>query len=82
MSKYNRTMHLPFSPGSTSDDRIADSVDSLLGRDLIISEKLDGENCGMNNDGVFARSHATFTTSTWSREVRQLHSLKNQGSTR
>ena len=75
MSKYNRTYHLFFSPGSTNDDRISDNVESLLGSEIVITEKLDGENCGMTDDGVYARSHATFTTSSWSREVRQLHKL-------
>ena len=75
MSKYNRTYHLPFSPGTTSDDRISKTVDSILGIEVVISEKLDGENCGMVKDGVYARSHATFTTSPWSKEVRQLHSI-------
>lgn len=73
MSKYNRTYHLPWSPGSTNDDRISDNVDTLLGTEIVITEKLDGENCGMTDEGVYARSHATFTTSPWSREVRQLH---------
>jgi len=75
MSKYNRTYHLPWSPGSTNDDRISDNVDTLLGTEIVITEKLDGENCGMTDEGVYARSHATFTTSAWSREVRQLHKL-------
>lgn len=75
MSKYNRTYHLPWSPGSTNDDRISDNVESLLGNEIVITEKLDGENCGMTDEGVYARSHATFTTSAWSREVRQLHKL-------
>ena len=75
MSKYNRTYHLPWSPGSTNDDRISDNVESLLGTEIVITEKLDGENCGMTDEGVYARSHATFTTSAWSREVRQLHKL-------
>lgn len=66
-------MHLPFSPGTTSDDRISKSVDSLLHKDLIITEKLDGENCGMKIAGVYARSHSTFTTSPWSVMVRTLH---------
>jgi len=79
MSKYNRTYHLPWSPGSTNDDRISSGVDSLLGKEIVITEKLDGENCGMTNDGVYARSHATFTTSQWSREVRQLHDIKVRG---
>jgi len=73
MSKYNRTYHLNWSPGTTSDDRIAPSVDSLIGIDIVITEKLDGENTGMTKDGVYARSHAAFTTSPWSREVRQIH---------
>lgn len=75
MSKYNRTYHLPWSPGSTNDDRISKDVSSLIGCEIVITEKLDGENCGMTKDGVYARSHATFTTSPWSREVRQIHSL-------
>ncbi len=75
MSKYNRTYHLPFSPGSTNDDRISDNAISLLGIDIVITEKLDGENTGMTRDGVYARSHAAFTESAWSREVRQLHSM-------
>jgi hypothetical protein len=48
-------------------------VDSLIGIDIVITEKLDGENTGMTKDGVYARSHAAFTTSPWSREVRQIH---------
>jgi hypothetical protein len=75
MSKYGRTYHLPYSPGSTNDDRISDNVESLLGTEIVITEKLDGENCGMTDEGVYARSHAAFTTSAWSREVRQLHKL-------
>ena len=75
MSKYPRTLHLPYSQSVTSDDRISDSANSLLGIDIVITEKLDGENCGMIDDGVYARSHAAFTTSPWSREVRQLHKL-------
>jgi len=79
VSKYNRTYHLPWSPGATSDDKVSKSIDNLIGIDIVITEKLDGENCGMTNDGVYARSHATFTTSAWSREVRQIHDIKVRG---
>jgi hypothetical protein len=75
MSKYNRTYHFPFSPGATNDDRIASSLQALIGTQIIITEKLDGENCGMEKGGVYARSHAAYTTSGWSREVRNLHNL-------
>jgi hypothetical protein len=79
MTKYNRTNHLPYSPGSTNDDRISNSVSTLLGIEIVITEKLDGGNTGMKDEGVYARSHAEFTTSGWSREVRQLHKVKVEG---
>lgn len=79
MSKYNRTYHLPWSKGTTNDDRISNDISYLIGKEIVITEKLDGENTGFTNDGVYARSHATFTTSPWSREVRQLHSVKVKG---
>ena len=76
MNKYPRTYHLPFSKGTTNDDRISNSVENLINTPIVITEKLDGENTSMVNEGVYARSHATFTTSPWSREVRQIHDLK------
>lgn len=75
MSKYPRTYHLPWSEGATNDDRISHSIDSFLNTDIIITEKLDGENCGMTNNGVYARSHTVFTTSPWSVEVRNIHNM-------
>ena len=65
MSKYNRTYHLPWSPGTTSDDRIAPSVQSLIGVDLVITEKLDGSNTAFTKDGVYGRSHVEFTKNPW-----------------
>jgi hypothetical protein len=53
MSKYNRTYHLPYSPGATNDDRISDGVDSLLGKEIVITEKLDGSNTGMVDDLIY-----------------------------
>jgi hypothetical protein len=34
MSKYGRSYHLPWSPGATSDDKISNSVESLIGVDI------------------------------------------------
>jgi hypothetical protein len=75
MSKYPRTYHFPFSAGVTNDDRVADTMSNLIGQEIVITEKLDGENCGMTDGGVYARSHVAYTTSDWSREVRALHKL-------
>jgi hypothetical protein len=63
--KYPRTYHFPFSPGTTSDDRIAKSFDHLLQEPIVVTEKLDGENTCLNRYGVFARSHAAPTRNPW-----------------
>ncbi|KFK92664.1 MULTISPECIES: RNA ligase family protein [unclassified Serratia (in: enterobacteria)] len=71
--KYGRTYHYPFSPGTTSDDRINKKYwqDMQLINLLIHTEKLDGENNCLNQYGVFARSHAAPTVSPWTRQIRQ-----------
>ena len=79
--KYGRTYHYPFSPGTTSDDRIAHDYWSDLQKiqTLIHTEKLDGENNCMNKRGVFARSHAAPTTSPWTATLREFwHRVKGE----
>lgn len=56
--KYNRTLHLPWSEGGTSDDKIAEDVSSLLNRSIIITEKVDGSNTCMEQKQCFARTHS------------------------
>jgi len=72
-AKYGRTFHFPFSPGTTSDDRIQYDYWSCIQKmhTLIHTEKLDGENNCLNRYGVFARSHAAPTTSSWTNHLRQ-----------
>lgn len=53
--KYPRTFHIPGSPGSTSDDKVLESLDIFKDRHVIISEKMDGENTSLHFDG---HSHA------------------------
>ncbi|MGW2561113.1 RNA ligase family protein [Streptomyces sp. NPDC001514] len=53
---YPRTPHLPWSPGATSDDvRVAD-LSGFAGREVVVTEKLDGENTTLYADGLHARS--------------------------
>jgi len=54
--KYPRTYHLPFSLGATSDDKILKSTEHLEGKQVVITEKLDGENTTLYNDYYHARS--------------------------
>lgn len=75
--KHGRTYHYPFSPGTTSDDRIAHDYWEHLQRipNLIHTEKLDGENNCLSKFGIFARSHAAPTTSPWTESLRRFWQL-------
>lgn len=53
--KYPRTYHLPWSPGATDDDRIMEEI-PWKGREVVITEKMDGENTTMYRDYIHARS--------------------------
>lgn len=55
MKKYGRTYHLPMSPGATSDDKVLRSHDGLMVADLVITEKMDGENTTLHATGCHAR---------------------------
>lgn len=55
--KYPRTYHLPWSPGATDDDRLMEDPDECFGgKEVIVTEKMDGENCTMYSDYIHARS--------------------------
>jgi hypothetical protein len=54
--KYPRTRHLPWSPGASDDDLVADTVASFVGQRVIVSEKMDGENTTLYRDHLHARS--------------------------
>lgn len=75
--KYGRTYHYPFSPGTTSDDRINFDYWSDLQqiKTVVHTEKLDGENNCLSRWGVFARSHAAPTTSPWTATLREFWQL-------
>ncbi|MEU9603035.1 RNA ligase family protein [Streptomyces sp. NPDC048057] len=54
---YPRTPHLPWSPGATPDDlRAPGPPPGFAGRDVVVTEKLDGENTTLYRDGLHARS--------------------------
>ncbi|MFF3288264.1 RNA ligase family protein [Streptomyces sp. NPDC003023] len=64
---YPRTRHLPWSPGATSDDVRVTDLGGLRGREVVVTEKLDGENTTLYRDGLHARSldSAHHPSRTW-----------------
>lgn len=77
INQVRANVPFPFSPGTTSDDRINHEYasDLLAIRNLIHTEKLDGENNCLSRYGVFARSHAAPTVSPWTSVLRQRWAL-------
>jgi len=78
--KYGRSFHFPFSPGTTSDDRIHSKYweDFSKINTVVHTEKLDGENTCLNKHGVFARSHAAPTRHPWAKFLKEKwHLIKN-----
>lgn len=55
--KYPRTPHLPWSPGFTADDIHHDPKNlPWVGKDVVITEKIDGEVTCLSRDSCHARS--------------------------
>lgn len=54
--KYPSTPHLPWSPGLQNDDRRIPHLHDLEGREVVVTEKLDGENTTLYRGDLHARS--------------------------
>ncbi|WDE06750.1 RNA ligase family protein [Thalassomonas viridans] len=54
--KYPRTPHLPWSPGATSDDIRHADLSFFRHKQVIVTEKMDGENTSLYTDFSHARS--------------------------
>lgn len=54
--KYPRTFHLEWSEGKSSDDKTQFDLSNFVGKEVVITEKMDGENTTMMNDSFYARS--------------------------
>ena len=54
--KYPRTRHLPWSPGASEDDLHLQSLTDFHDTDIVVTEKMDGENTSLYADHLHARS--------------------------
>lgn len=73
MTKYARSLHAPISLGTTSDDRLMPRgfLAHFVNQDLVVTEKLDGQNNCFSQHGLFARSHAAPTQHAWDKPLIQ-----------
>jgi hypothetical protein len=70
--KYPRTFHLPYSLKKGPDDKALSSDDIFTGKQVIVTEKMDGENTTIYNDYLHARS----IDSEWDESKRWLDRLR------
>jgi hypothetical protein len=66
--KYPKTFHFAWSkPNPHGNDRVHDNVDHFVGKEVVVTEKLDGENTSMYFEKIHARSidSAYHPSRTW-----------------
>ena len=71
-TKYGRSLHAHISLGSTSDDRFMPSgyVQAFANmKELVMTEKLDGQNNCFSSKGLFARSHGLPSQLPWDKPL-------------
>ena len=71
--KYCRSLHAQISLGTTSDDRFMPNgyIESFCKmEELVLTEKLDGQNNCFSKHGVFARSHTAPSNHLWDKPLR------------
>ncbi len=54
--KYPRTLHMPWSEGMSDDDRMHKDLSFFNGKEVVVTEKMDGENTTIYNNYIHARS--------------------------
>lgn len=70
--KYPRTNHLPWSDGLSDDDKKIETLSDFEGKQIVVTEKMDGENTTMYNNYIHSRSldSANHVSRDW---VKSLH---------
>jgi hypothetical protein len=69
--KYPRTFHLPWSLSKTKDDKTHATLKQFLGREIVATEKMDGECTTIGADYLHARSvdAVSHWTQSWVRNL-------------
>jgi hypothetical protein len=70
--KYPRTLHLPYSLRRGHDDKVMASDEVFWGKQVVVTEKMDGENTTIYPDYLHARS----INSDWDESKRWLDRLR------
>lgn len=64
-AKYPRTCHLPWSEGRSDDDKVLSDDSQFIGKEVVVTEKMDGENTTVYRDGYFHARSIDGTSKPW-----------------
>ena len=78
--KYPRTLHVPWSIGVTSDDRVLQNMDGFETQEVVVLEKLDGENTSLYKEAIHARSLSSGhnPSRTWVKRYKEVWGIEFQ----
>jgi len=82
LPKYSSTPHWPHSLTVHRDDTYHRNAEFFVGKEVVITEKLDGGNTSLHNGEVYARSTVGVSHAGWMGMVRKHHAWKTTGMTR
>jgi len=82
LPKYPSTGHWPHSLTVHRDDTYHRNAEHFVGKEVVITEKLDGGNTSLHNGEVYARSTVGVSHAGWMGMVRKHHAWKTSGMTR
>lgn len=74
--KYPRTLHWPWSETIHKDDKIHQNPEFFIGKEVVVTEKLDGGNSMLLEGTAFARSTGQEATAGWFAMVKKHHAWK------
>lgn len=75
-TKYPRTPHWPDSASIHADDRVHPHPERFVGREVVVTEKLDGSLTCLHRGEIYGRSMAGPSGAPWLAMVRKHHSWK------
>lgn len=74
--KYPRTSYWPSSPSIAPEDRVMDDPGALIGPEVVITEKLDGQCTLLHRGNAYPRSIAHPQRAPWLAMTRKYHAWK------
>ena len=77
MFKHPRTFHLPWSESISSDDKIINSLDHFKGRQVVVTEKRDGENTTLYPTGQLHARSIQGNSYEWQSPIKAMWAAKS-----